>query len=160
MLARTVATRMMMRSGAATRAAALTTPALRAATVSPTALAVSCRSFHRTNIAMGVERTVIKAGSGATPSRGQTVTVHCTGYLAEGKKKFWSTKDTNEPFAFKVGLGQVIKGWDDGCMQMQIGETAELAMTGDFAYGAKGFPAWGIGPNAALIFEIDLIKAQ
>jgi peptidylprolyl isomerase len=116
--------------------------------------------LHRTAALMGVERKVLKQGDGAQPKKGQKVTVHCTGFLADGKKKFWSTKDTNEPFGFNVGLGQVIRGWDDGVMQMQIGETAELLMSADFAYGARGFPAWGIPANAPLIFEIDLLDAK
>lgn len=107
---------------------------------------------------MGVERNVIKAGNGVVPKKGDKITVHCTGYVAEGKKKFWSTLDDNSPFSFNVGLGQVIRGWDDGMMQMSIGEQAELTMSADFAYGAKGFPAWGIPPNAALIFVIEMLK--
>jgi peptidylprolyl isomerase len=142
------------------RSSALRMATRRVPTMPRTSCVVSFRSFHSTHLLMGVDRTVLKAGTGATPTKGQTVTVHCTGFLADGKKKFWSTKDTNEPFSFKVGMSQVIRGWDDGVMQMQIGECAELNMTGDFAYGPKGFPAWGIPPNAALIFEIDLLKAQ
>ena len=108
---------------------------------------------------MGVTRRVLKnADQGPTPKRGNTVTVHCTGFLAEGHKKFWSTKDDNRPFSFKIGEGQVIRGWDEGVMQMHVGETAELTLSGDYAYGAKGFPSWGIGPNATLIFEIELLK--
>lgn len=107
---------------------------------------------------MGVTRKVIAAGSGATPKPGDKITVHCTGYLADGKKKFWSTRDDNKPFSFNVGLGQVIRGWDEGMLQMQTGETAELLMTGDYAYGARGFPAWNIPPNASLLFEIQLLK--
>jgi len=109
---------------------------------------------------MGVERHVKVAGNGPTPQRGQNVTVHCTGILTESNKKFWSTKDNNEPFSFRVGLGQVIKGWDEGVMQMNIGETADLVMTGDYAYGAQGFPAWGIPPNAGLTFQIELLSAK
>ncbi|KAG5489902.1 hypothetical protein JKF63_00019 [Porcisia hertigi] len=109
---------------------------------------------------MGVTRTVKKAGSGATPRAGQTITVHCTGYLADGKKKFWSTLDNDQPFSFKVGLGHVIRGWDEGMMQMHLGETAELLMEADYAYGSQGFPAWNIPPNAALLFEIELLKIQ
>ncbi|CBZ25862.1 putative peptidyl-prolyl cis-trans isomerase [Leishmania mexicana MHOM/GT/2001/U1103] len=109
---------------------------------------------------MGVIRTVMRAGVGATPKRGQTITVHCTGYLADGKKKFWSTRDDNNPFSFNVGVGQVIRGWDEGMLQMQLGETAELLMTADYAYGDRGFPAWGIPSNAALLFEIELLKIQ
>ena len=107
---------------------------------------------------MGVVRKVITEGTGPQPARGDKITVHCTGMLTEGRKKFWSTLDTNEPFSFNVGLNQVIRGWDEGMLQMAAGEKAELEMTGDFAYGAKGFPAWGIGPNAGLTFEIELLK--
>ncbi|KAG5463851.1 hypothetical protein LSCM1_00023 [Leishmania martiniquensis] len=109
---------------------------------------------------MGVVRTVTKVGSGATPKVGQTITLHCTGYLADGKKKFWSTHDDNNPFSFNVGIGQVIRGWDEGVMQMQLGETAELLMTADYAYGARGFPAWNIPPNASLLFEMELLKIE
>jgi peptidylprolyl isomerase len=108
---------------------------------------------------MGVTRTVVKEGTGEKPTKGATITVHCTGYLTEGMKKFWSTKDPGQKeFAFRVGLGQVIKGWDEGMMQMQLGETARLEMTGDYAYGDKGFPAWGIPGNAGLTFDIELLK--
>ncbi|CUI15252.1 peptidyl-prolyl cis-trans isomerase, putative [Bodo saltans] len=107
---------------------------------------------------MGVERNVIKAGNGVIPKKGDKITVHCTGYVAEGKKKFWSTLDDNKPFAFNVGLGQVIRGWDEGMLQMSIGEQAELTMSSDYAYGPKGFPAWGIPANAALIFVIEMLK--
>ena len=107
---------------------------------------------------MGVDRKVLTPGTGALPNAGDKITVHCTGYLAQGRKKFWSTLDDNKPFSFVVGRGQVIRGWDEGMIQMSQGEKAELSMTGDYAYGAKGFPAWGITPNAALIFEIELIK--
>ena len=106
----------------------------------------------------GVERNVMTAGNGRKPNKGELITVHCTGYLTEGKKKFWSTLDDNKPFEFRVGVGQVIKGWDQGMLQMEMGETAELVMTSDFGYGAKGFPAWGIPPNAGLTFEIQMIK--
>jgi peptidylprolyl isomerase len=110
---------------------------------------------------MGVTRNIIKAGtSGITPRAGQTVTVHCTGYL-EGRKMFWSTKSPGQKvFSFKIGMGQVIRGWDEGVMQMQVGETSELVCTGDYAYGPRGFPAWGIGPNATLTFEIELLSVS
>lgn len=124
--------------------------------------AVPCcalRSFHSTQLLMGVERRIITAGNGAKPRKGNTVTVHCTGFL-EDKKKFWSTKDSNQPFDFVIGQGQVIRGWDEGVAEMQVGETAELTMTGDFAYGSRGFPDWGIGPNATLVFEIELLKVE
>jgi peptidylprolyl isomerase len=94
---------------------------------------------------MGVVRKTLKAGHGPTPNRGQKISVHCTGSVLEAngtKRKFWSTRDTNEPFSFNVGLGKVIKGWDEGMLAMQLGEEAELTMTPDYGYGAGGFPAW------------------
>lgn len=70
-----------------------------------------------------------------------------------------STKDPGqEPFAFQVGLGQVIKGWDEGVLGMKLGESARLTCSPDYAYGARGFPAWGIQPNSTLIFEIEVLK--
>ena len=68
---------------------------------------------------MGVTKELIQAGNGPKPQRGQTISVHCTGFLENGSK-FWSTKDTNQPFDFQVGLGKVIRGWDEGCADMQV----------------------------------------
>eukprot|EP01099_Mayorella_cantabrigiensis_P003488 TRINITY_DN2670_c0_g2_i2.p1 TRINITY_DN2670_c0_g2~~TRINITY_DN2670_c0_g2_i2.p1 ORF type:complete len:124 (-),score=45.10 TRINITY_DN2670_c0_g2_i2:42-374(-) len=108
---------------------------------------------------MGVEKTLIKAGSGPEVTKGARITVHCTGYLAAGKKKFWSTKDPGQQtFTFQCGVGQVIKGWDQGCLGMRLGESSSLLCSPDFAYGAAGFPAWGIPPNSPLIFEIEILK--
>jgi peptidylprolyl isomerase len=111
---------------------------------------------------MGVQRIVKRAAAAgaAHPAKGQTVTVNCTGMLSEGRKKFWSTHDTNTPFSFTIGQGQVIKGWDEGVMQMQQGEVSELVCSPDYAYGPGGFPAWGIPPNAELIFEVELLSAK
>ncbi|KAJ0412749.1 hypothetical protein ATCC90586_002379 [Pythium insidiosum] len=95
---------------------------------------------------MGVTKEVLRDGAGASPTKGKTVTVHCTGYGKDNdiSKKFWSTKDPGqEPFSFKVGLGQVIRGWDEGVAGMKVGEIARLTCTPDYAYGAGGFPAWG-----------------
>lgn len=109
-------------------------------------------------IADGIEKEVLQEGSGPTPTKGAKITVHCTGKLADGKK-FWSTKDPGQqPFSFNVGVGQVIPGWDHGCMSMKKGEKAVLTVRGDKAYGAQGFPAWGIGPNATLKFEIEVLS--
>lgn len=70
-----------------------------------------------------------------------------------------STKDPGQQaFSFKVGLGQVIRGWDEGVLGMRLGEIARLTCTPDYAYGAGGFPAWGIQPDSTLVFEIEVLK--
>lgn len=110
---------------------------------------------------MGFTKTLIRAGNGVKPSRGQNVTVHCTGFgkNRDLSQKFWSTKDPGqEPFTFAVGLGQVIKGWDESVIDMSIGEVAKIHCSPDYAYGAGGFPAWGIMPNSELVFEIEVLK--
>ena len=72
---------------------------------------------------------------------------------------FWSTKDPGQkPFTFTIGLGQVIKGWDEGVIGMELGEIARIKCTPDYGYGAGGFPAWGIMPNSELIFEIEVLS--
>ena len=112
---------------------------------------------------MGVTKEVVQnAAAGAQrPSKGQLVTVHCTGIVKESGKKFWSTKDPGQqPFSFNIGLGKVIKGWDEGVMTMAVGEHANLTCTPDYAYGAAGFPSWGIPPNATLIFQIELLTVS
>lgn len=112
---------------------------------------------------MGFEKTILKAGTGPKPVKGQKVTVHCTGFGKDNDlaKKFWSTKDAGqEPFSFNIGQGSVIKGWDEGVMTMQVGEVARIQCTPDYAYGASGFPAWGIRPNSVLVFEIEVLSAQ
>jgi len=106
-------------------------------------------------------KTIIRNGNSIFPKRGQTVTVHCTGYGKDNdlSKKFWSTKDAGqEPFAFAVGLGQVIKGWDESVISMSLGEIAKVHCSPDYGYGAGGFPAWGIRPNSELLFEIEVLS--
>ncbi|RZC45583.1 hypothetical protein C5167_038532 [Papaver somniferum] len=112
---------------------------------------------------MGIEKELLRAGNGPKPVAGQTVTVHCTGFgkNRDMSAKFWSTKDPGQtPFTFKIGHGLVIKGWDEGVMGMQVGEVARLQCTPDYAYGASGFPAWGIEANSPLIFEIEVLSVK
>ncbi|XP_042497252.1 peptidyl-prolyl cis-trans isomerase FKBP12 [Macadamia integrifolia] len=112
---------------------------------------------------MGVEKQVLRAGTGPKPIPGQTVTVHCTGFGKNGdlSQKFWSTKDPGQkPFSFKIAQGSVIKGWDEGVLGMQVGEAARLQCSPDYAYGPNGFPAWGILPNSVLVFEIEVLRVQ
>jgi FK506-binding protein 1 len=97
--------------------------------------------------------TVLTVGDGIHyPKRGDTVTMHYVGTLESGKK-FDSSRDRGRPFQTKIGVGQVIKGWDEGVPQLSIGEKAVLTITGDYAYGERGFPGL-IPPNATLIVSI------
>merc|ERR1719158_529987 len=107
---------------------------------------------------MGVEKQVIKAGDGVNfPKNGDKLTMHYTGTLTEGGKKFDSSVDRGRPFQFTIGVGQVIRGWDEGVIQMSKGEKAVLKMTPDFGYGSRG--AGGvIPPNAGLTFEVELLE--
>ncbi len=106
------------------------------------------------------EDTVLGTGDEATP--GRRVKVHYTGWLYDPTadklrgKKFDSSKDRGDPFAFPLGAGHVIGGWDEGVQGMKIGGTRVLLIPPELGYGARG--AGGvIPPNATLVFEVDLL---
>jgi len=108
---------------------------------------------------MGVDIDSIQPGDGRTfPKTGQTVVVHYTGTFPDGKK-FDSSRDRGSPFKFKIGQGEVIKGWDEGVAQMSVGQRAKLTCSPDYAYGARGHPG-AIPPNATLIFDVELIRVE
>lgn len=101
-------------------------------------------------------------GKGAEATSGQTVEVHYTGWLDKaGKKgaKFDSSVDRGDPFSFRLGAGDVIKGWDEGVAGMKVGGKRTLVIPAELGYGAQG--AGGvIPPNATLVFDVELLGVK
>lgn len=99
----------------------------------------------------------INAGDGTSiPAKGQTVTAHYRGTLMDGTE-FDASYNRNQPFSFKLGVGQVIKCWDFAIGRMSIGQKVKVTCPSDWAYGSRG--AGGlIPPNADLIFEVELLS--
>ena len=110
----------------------------------------------------GLQITDTKAGTGAEARKGQTVTVHYTGWLYNNGQqgaKFDSSRDRNDAFAFSLGAGQVIKGWDEGVAGMKVGGQRTLIIPASLGYGARG--AGGvIPPNATLKFDVELLDTH
>jgi FKBP-type peptidyl-prolyl cis-trans isomerase len=103
----------------------------------------------------------VKIGTGAVAKAGEQVTVHYTGWLYEHGakgKKFDSSVDRGTPFAFALGAGNVIPGWDKGVAGMKVGGKRTLIIPSDMGYGADGTPDGTIPPNATLIFDVELLK--
>ena len=101
----------------------------------------------------------IVEGTGASPTKGQTVVVHYTGWLTDGTK-FDSSVDRGEPFEFNIGVGQVIKGWDDGVLTMKIGGKRKLTIPPELAYGDRDVGGGLIPANSTLIFEVELLDLK
>ena len=109
-----------------------------------------------TSTASGLQYDDLSIGKGAAAQAGDKVQVHYTGWLADGTK-FDSSLDRKQPFAFVLGKGMVIKGWDEGVAGMQPGGKRKLVIPGDLAYGARGFPPI-IPAHAVLTFDVELLK--
>lgn len=106
----------------------------------------------------GLQYIDVVEGTGAEARPGQRVTVHYTGWLTNGTK-FDSSRDRNDPFQFALGGGQVIQGWDQGVAGMRVGGQRRLIIPATLGYGARG-AAGVIPPNATLIFDVELLRAQ
>jgi peptidylprolyl isomerase len=112
--------------------------------------------------ASGLKIADIKVGTGASPKRGQICVMHYTGWLYQnGQKgaKFDSSLDRGQPFEFPLGMGQVIKGWDEGVATMKVGGKRTLLIPPDLGYGARG-AGNAIPPHATLIFEVELLAVK
>jgi ketosteroid isomerase-like protein len=105
----------------------------------------------------GLRYEDIVAGTGASPQPGQEVAVHYTGTLDDGTK-FDSSLDRGEPIKFKIGVGQVIKGWDEGLMTMKVGGKRKLVIPPQLGYGARRMGP--IPPNSTLVFDVELLSVQ
>jgi peptidylprolyl isomerase len=109
--------------------------------------------------ASGLYYVIDKAGTGALPKKGQTVVAHYTGTLWDGTK-FDSSKDHGKPFEFAVGQHQVIEGWDEGFALLKVGTKGKLIIPSRLAYGERGTPGGPIGPNADLIFDVEMLGVK
>ena len=124
---------------------------------------------HQEETALSNIKELIKTdevvGSGHEAVAGRNVTVHYTGWLynegaADHKgRKFDSSKDSNRPFTFRLGAGQVIQGWDEGVAGMKVGGRRTLTIPPDFGYGSQG-SSGVIPPNATLVFDVELLDVK
>ena len=120
----------------------------------------SKQTMEHTKTESGLSYKIEREGNGAITKKGDTVFVHYTGWLdnnGEPGKKFDSSVDRGTPFSFKLGIGHVIKGWDEGVEGMKVGEKRRLVIPAHIGYGARGAGAI-IPPNATLIFDVELLK--
>jgi FKBP-type peptidyl-prolyl cis-trans isomerase FkpA len=112
-----------------------------------------------------LQKTDVTVGSGTEAKTGATVSVHYTGWLYDAKPadhrgtKFDSSKDSNSPFQFRLGAGEVIQGWDEGVAGMKVGGTRVLTIPATLGYGSRG-AAGVIPPNATLVFEVELLDVR
>src|SRR3954454_11897282 len=100
----------------------------------------------------------LREGTGPAAKAGQTVVVHYVGTLTNGQK-FDSSRDRGKGFRFRLGAGEVIKGWDQGVAGMKVGEMRKLTIPPQLAYGERGFPPV-IPPNSTLVFEVELLEVN
>ncbi len=111
----------------------------------------------------GLKYIDIVVGTGAAPVQGQKITVNYTGKLEDGTvfdSNILPEKHHVAPFSFSLGMGQVIKGWDEGLSTMRVGGKRQLIIPANLAYGDHGAAGGVIKPNATLIFDVELVSAE
>lgn len=132
-----------------------TEPAATPEAATPEAATPETATPEVTTTDSGLQYVDLVEGTGAIPRAGQTVYVHYTGTLQDGTK-FDSSRDRNRPFSFRLGAGQVIRGWDEGISTMRVGGRRQLVIPPDLGYGSRS-----VGPipsNSTLIFDVELLR--
>lgn len=122
----------------------------------PLTVTNSANTTNTNNQQLKIEDLTV--GTGSAAENGDTVTVNYTGTLTDGKK-FDSSYDRHEPFKFKLGAGEVIRGWDQGILGMKVGGKRRLTIPPELGYGSRGAGA-AIPPNSTLIFEVELLDTS
>lgn len=113
-----------------------------------------------------LQKTDVVVGTGTPIAQGQTAVVHYTGWLYDPSssdhkgKQFDSSRDRGAPFRFPIGGGQVIPGWDQGVLGMQVGGQRRLVIPASLGYGATGAGGGTIPPNATLLFDVELLAIE
>ena len=123
---------------------------------SQTVTPINMNDFRTTADGLKINDEVV--GKGTEVKSGDTVTVNYAGYLENGTK-FDSSFDRNTPFTTQIGVGQVIKGWDEGIVGMKVGGKRKLIIPSELGYGAQG-AGNSIPPNSTLIFEVELLGVK
>jgi FKBP-type peptidyl-prolyl cis-trans isomerase len=119
---------------------------------------IKSKNGENMKTASGLEYTEVEAGTGTQAAAGKTVSVHYTGKFQDGKV-FDSSIPRGEALTFRLGVGQVIKGWDEGIALMKVGGKAQLTIPPELAYGERG-ASGVIPPNATLVFDVELVAVK
>ena len=113
---------------------------------------------QQTNMEEGLIIETLKEGTGEEAKANDKITVHYTGWIKDGDK-FDSSLDRDQAFIFTLGVGQVIKGWDEGMLGAKVGEKRKLTIPSNLAYGENGAGQM-IPSNSTLVFEVEIINIQ